>query len=250
MRYTNRSDVEHLLNTLRTKYRLITDWTGSQYIGLALVWDYDNGTVNLTMPGYIARALQQFDHSPPTQPQHAPHAWIAPQYGARQQFVVPDVMPVLDLLNRKCVQEVLGTLLYYARAIDCTMLPALGTLATQQATPTMATLTAITQLLNYCATNPEATLRYTASDMVLHVESDASYLFGMRGHSQPLLPAFTSSAVSPCLCLALPLLSLLLMARFLCTAKFLRRYYLVLPRPNWQPFSQWQGGLCYLQHPG
>lgn len=185
MRYTNRSDVEHLLNTLRTKYRLITDWTGSQYIGLALVWDYDNSTVNLTMPGYIARALQQFDHSPPTQPQHAPHAWIAPQYGARQQFVVPDVMPVLDLLDKKCVQEVLGTLLYYARAIDCTMLPALGTLATQQATPTMATLTAITQLLNYCATNPEATLRYTASDMVLHVESDASYLFGMPGCSQP-----------------------------------------------------------------
>ena len=35
------------------------------------------------------------------------------------------------------------------------MLPALSTLATEQATPTMATLTAITQLLNYCPTNPE-----------------------------------------------------------------------------------------------
>ena len=42
------------------------------------------------------------------------------------------------------MQEVLGstTLLYYAHAIDFTMLPALGTVATQQATPTVATLTA------------------------------------------------------------------------------------------------------------
>ena len=115
VRYTNRSDVECLLTTLCTKYRLTTDWTGSRYIGLALVWDYDNHTVDLTMPGYIAHALQRFDHSPPTQPQHAPHAWIAPQYGARQQFVVPDVMPVLDLLDKNRVQEVLGTLLLYCQ---------------------------------------------------------------------------------------------------------------------------------------
>ena len=47
----------------------------------------------------------------------------------------------------------------------------------------MATLNAFTQLLNYCATNPEATLRYTASDMVLDVESIAPYLSEMRGCS-------------------------------------------------------------------
>jgi hypothetical protein len=64
------------------------------------------------------------------------------------------------------------------------MLPALGTLATQQATTTAATLTAITHLLNYCATHPEATLRYTASDMILHVESNASYLSGTRVRSR------------------------------------------------------------------
>jgi hypothetical protein len=49
------------------------------------------------MPGYIVCALQRFTHSTPTHPQHAPHAWTAPSYGARQQFVVPDVTPVLDL---------------------------------------------------------------------------------------------------------------------------------------------------------
>jgi hypothetical protein len=43
---------------------------------------------------------------------------------------------------------------------------------------------AITHLLNYCATHPNATLRYVASDMMLHVESDASYLSETKGRSR------------------------------------------------------------------
>jgi hypothetical protein len=35
---------------------------------------------------------------------------------------------------------------------------------------------AIIHILNYCATNPDATVRYVACDMILHVDSDASYL--------------------------------------------------------------------------
>jgi hypothetical protein len=31
-------------------------------------------------------------------------------------------------------------------------------------------------MLDYLATHPEATIRYHASDMVLHIHSDASYL--------------------------------------------------------------------------
>jgi hypothetical protein len=42
----------------------------------------------------------------------------------------------------------------------------------------------VTQLLNYCATNPEATIRYTASDMILHIESDASYLSVTKARSR------------------------------------------------------------------
>ena len=206
VRYNKRSDVDRLLTTLYTKYHLTTDWTGSHYVGLTLMWDYEHRTVDLTMPGYIVCALQRFTHSTPTHPQHAPHAWTAPRYGAGQQFVVPDVTPVLDLHDLKRVQEVLGTLLYYSHAIDCTMLPTLGTLATQQATPTVATLTAITHLLNYCATHPDATLRFIASDMVPHVESDASYLSETRGHSCAASIHFLSCKPLslPCLTLSIP----------------------------------------------
>jgi hypothetical protein len=35
---------------------------------------------------------------------------------------------------------------------------------------------ATNQLLDYLATHPDATIRYHASDMILHIHSDASYL--------------------------------------------------------------------------
>ena len=56
------------------------------------------------------------------------------------------------------------------------MLVAISTLASVQSKGTDATMEAAVQLLNYCATHPNATIRYKASDMILHVHSDASYL--------------------------------------------------------------------------
>ena len=55
------------------------------------------------------------------------------------------------------------------------MLAALGTIASVQAKKTEGTTQAVTQLLNYSATHPEAIVQYKASDMQLPVHSDASY---------------------------------------------------------------------------
>ena len=73
------------------------------------------------------------------------------------------------------------------------MLPAIGTLASQQAHGTKATLQALTQLLNYCATHPDATVRFIASDMVLHIDSDASYLSAPKARSRASGYHFLSS---------------------------------------------------------
>ena len=45
-----------------------------------------------------------------------------------------------------------------------------------QAKGTELTYTNTLWLLNYTATHPDATISYTASDMILHIHSDASYL--------------------------------------------------------------------------
>ena len=77
-----------------------------------------------------------------------------------------------------------GTLLYYARAVDCTMLAALGSIATQQANPTENTMKKVKQLLDYAATNPDAIITYQASNMVLAAHSDASYLSETQARSR------------------------------------------------------------------
>jgi hypothetical protein len=56
------------------------------------------------------------------------------------------------------------------------MLPALGSLATQQATLMQNTKKLVHHLLDYAATHPDIIITYRASDMVLAGHSNASYL--------------------------------------------------------------------------
>ena len=96
----------------------------------------------------------------------------------------PMTPPPLSQDGKKYIQEVVGTLLYYSRAVDCTMLAALGSIATQQANPTERTKAKIKQLLDYAATHPDAIVTYRASEMVLAGHSDASYLSETKARSR------------------------------------------------------------------
>ena len=70
------------------------------------------------MPGYVEKALYRFAHEPPPQPQHPPHAWLKPTCGAATQYTAPkDTLAPLDASVTKRLQEIIGLLLYYARAI-------------------------------------------------------------------------------------------------------------------------------------
>ena len=82
------------------------------------------------------------------------------------------------------VQAVIGVFLYYAHAVDCTMLPALRSLATQQSASTQNTLTKVKQFLNYAMTHPDVIVTYRASDMILAIHSDASYLSETKARSR------------------------------------------------------------------
>jgi hypothetical protein len=181
IKYTDPANVHHLIDVLSKDYILKVDWSGSKYCGLTFPWDYTNHTVDISMPGYIDRALQCFVHPTPTTPQHLPHAWARPNHSATKQFA-PAELPSTDKTR---IQEIIGVLLFYGCAVDSTLIAALGTIATQQSTPTAKTMNAtIVQLLDYCPTNPEATVKYQASDMILHINSDASYLSAPKARSR------------------------------------------------------------------
>jgi hypothetical protein len=59
-------------------------------------------------------------------------------------------------------------------AIDCTMLVALGSIASTQSKATKKSFDEVTWLLNYAASNPDAEMMCTASDVVLHIHSNGS----------------------------------------------------------------------------
>ena len=95
-----------------------------------------------------------------------------------------DNSPLLDQKGVKYVQHVVLSLLYYTRAINNTMLPTLNTFGSEQAKPAKQTEQKYHRLLNYASMYPDASIRYHASDIVLHVESDAAYLVMSKARSR------------------------------------------------------------------
>jgi hypothetical protein len=108
IKYTNKkTNAEHLMQTLQQLYSVSQDWTGAHCCGLTIEWDYPHHTFDISIPGFIECTLQHFRHLPPTCPQHSPHAWQKPTYGAAIQYApTPDNAPALDAKDTKHVQEV------------------------------------------------------------------------------------------------------------------------------------------------
>jgi hypothetical protein len=183
IKYVGKEHADHLLACLRQQYTMTTDWDCSNYIGLSVAWDYDKRTCDISLPGYVKRALHRFQHTAPRKPEHAPSKFTPPNYGAKQQLTeLEDASDLLDASGKQRIQEIVGVLLYYARAVDSTMLVALGTIASARTTE--ATAKAVAHLLNYAASNPDATVRYHASGMCLKIHSDASYLSEPKARSR------------------------------------------------------------------
>ncbi|GKY90853.1 hypothetical protein MPSEU_000058100 [Mayamaea pseudoterrestris] len=144
-----------------------------------------NRNCDISMPGYVQRALLHFKHPHPKRPQHSPFAWTKPVYGKGPQYTPPDddsASVAVDSITH--VQEIVGTFLCYARGIDNTMLMALGKLGSLQSKPTENTMKALTQFLNYAATHSNAVVRFTASGMILYVVSDGSHLSAPKSCSR------------------------------------------------------------------
>ena len=74
--------------------------------------------------------------------------------------------------------------MYYARAVDPTMLIALESVTAHQENPTEHTIQKVKQLLDFAATHPDAILTYHASYMVLAGHSYASYLSDTKSRSR------------------------------------------------------------------
>ncbi len=113
------------------------------------------------------------------------------------------------------LQAIIGTLLYYARAVDPSLLvlPIANELTSKQAQPAAAVMHAANRALSYCAGRPNMATTFHECGMVLTVYVDASYLsrsnarsvvgciFFLGNQNQPTRVNGTISAIStiiPC----------------------------------------------------
>jgi hypothetical protein len=170
-------DRDHLLGVLRLLYEVTVDYKAQKYVGISISHDRVNHRLEISVPGYIANALERFGIEPKSRGTHAP----APSpdkryYDKTPQEATRDDSPPVGPAEQKFIQEVVGVLGWYARAVDPTIICAVNKLASRQARPTENVVKDALQLLDYVATYPDATIVYVPSDMQLQGHSDASWL--------------------------------------------------------------------------
>ena len=112
------------MGSLRTSYSITIDKKGSDFCSLHLDWNYKDGWFDISMQQYVIKTLTKLEHPPPIKPRHAPHRWIPKIYGQHVHLAPKeDTSQILGTQVTKHVQHILGSFLYYARAIDNTIRP-------------------------------------------------------------------------------------------------------------------------------
>jgi hypothetical protein len=134
-----------LYDTLRKDtYEIVEDCRGDLYCGINLKWNYTKRCVNLDMSKYVMKQIPRYAHPAPLKPQHCPYSPNPISYGNDNQAPTStNDSLLLDAAGKKNIQQIVGSFLYYARAVDPTILMALSNIATQQSAPTVNRLTAM-----------------------------------------------------------------------------------------------------------
>eukprot|EP00957_Ditylum_brightwellii_P129471 9876008-Ditylum_brightwellii.AAC.1 len=83
VKYYNKEDANHLVSVLQQYYQISINWEGKKYCGLTFNWHYNKGYADVSMPGYVLKALGKFQHDKPKFLQFAPHKWNQPAYGQK-----------------------------------------------------------------------------------------------------------------------------------------------------------------------
>ena len=174
----------HLVKTLEKDYTVAVDWKGELFVGIKLEWDYERRILDTHVPGFVKKALHKYQHPRPKKPQHAPAKATPIKYGANNQATPHDASPRVDAARIKRIQDVVGTFAWYGRAVDPTMGATMSSIASRQSKATENLEAEVKQFLDYCHTHPNAGVRFMASDMVLCLHSDASYLSEPEGKSR------------------------------------------------------------------
>jgi hypothetical protein len=177
---------DHPIASIKNTYKKLTeDWTGSLYCRITLNWDYVGRTVDISMPGYIKKKLQEYNHLLLGRSQYCQYSPGPKTFGSDTQApLLPGTTPVLEAKRIKQIQQIVGSILYYAHGVNMTVLMALSSIEVEQTQATGKTMERCIQLLDYLASNSKVKMRFHASDMIMNIHLDALYLSETKARIQ------------------------------------------------------------------
>ncbi len=109
VKYESKDDVDHLIASIKSTYKVTEDWTGNLYCGISLGWNYINRTVDISLPGCIKKKLQEYNQALPWRMQTCPYSPEPKKI--REDAETPlgiDSYPLLDEKGLKQVQKLWG----------------------------------------------------------------------------------------------------------------------------------------------
>jgi len=176
IKYTGMDTLDDLIRVLRLKYEIKIDLTGKKYVGISIDWDYTSNKFTTDMPAYIPDTLARFQPDGPRKKTKTPGIYVPPNYMSPNTHATADDSPPASPAEKEFIMAVVGAFLFYARMVDCTMLPITTFISKKQSAPTKNTLEATLQLLDYAASHPNHKVTFRACDMQLRIQSDGSHL--------------------------------------------------------------------------
>jgi hypothetical protein len=186
--WSTQTAMTHFLHTLRKLYTVKVDYDGCKYLGMNIIINRVERHVTLTMPGYIDKLLKRIRPAG-IKAAHTPSIYCQPNYRTvKAQTATVDISPLATTSQKHELQVVVGTLLYYARAVDPSILTVVHTLGSVQSRPTTNDMRKMERLLQYVSAHQYYGVRFHASNMQLQIQSDASYL--CRPNARSVLGGF------------------------------------------------------------
>jgi hypothetical protein len=180
--WSSAQSMQHFLTTLRKLYTVKVDYLGLKYLGINIDINRKQRHVTLSMPGYIAKLMKKV-RPEGVKAASTPSIYSAPNYKSTAQTATVDESPLATPTQQHEMQVVVGTLLYYARTVDPSILTAVHELGSTQARPTVKDMAKMERLLQYVSSHQHHGIRFYASCMQLQIQSDASYLSRTKARS-------------------------------------------------------------------
>ena len=185
VKYVDIVHFNHFHKTLKKSHEVTVNMKGDKIAGIDVQWDHPSRRVRINMRNYINDLLISLGWTKSKKPWLSPFTATPIVYGQITQLALEDnTSAPLPPDQLKRVQKIVGSLLYYAQAVDNKLQVALNAIRLRQAKATEHTESLVNDLLDYVAWHPNDGILYRASDMVLCAHADAGYLHETNARSQ------------------------------------------------------------------